>query len=352
MDPEKLFPRSFIDNANDAFFVTRLRDGNKYGRFIEVNKVLCDRLGYSREELIGMDPYQIYPADERERINQALLQVIAGQNPVFETNLVGRNHRLIPVEIGLSREDSTEHPAIIAIARDITERKIAQRRQENYSRQLRDLASRLQNIREDERTVIAREIHDDLGQNLTALKIQTALLFDRTPEIQQNAQPLMILIDQIAERVQKISAKLRPGLLDELGLIPAIEWQSQDFQKHTGIMCDCRLPEEDVYIGNEKATAVFRIFQEALTNVARHAHATHVSINFTLERSCLILEVTDNGIGISDAQIGNIKSLGLLGMKERALIFGGDLTIRGVAGKGTNLKLKIPTSDQEGNNHE
>jgi len=349
MDPEKLFPRSYIDNANDAFFVTLLKDGNKYGRFLEVNKVLCDRLGYSREELIEMDPYRIYPAKEREHVDQAHSRLTAGQNPVFETILVDRKYRLLPVEISLSRGDSPEGPVIIGIARDITQRKIAQRRQENYSRQLRDLASRIQNIREDERTVIAREIHDDLGQNLTALKIQTALLCDRTPEIQQNAQPLMILIDQIAERVQKISAKLRPGLLDELGLIPAIEWQSQDFQKHTGIMCEYRLPEEDVYIGNEKATAVFRIFQEALTNVARHAHATHVSINFTLERNYLILEVTDNGIGISDAQIANIKSLGLLGMKERALIFGGDLTIRGVAGKGTNLKLNIPTGEQEGN---
>jgi PAS domain S-box-containing protein len=349
MDPEKLFLRSFIDNANDAFFVTGLRNGNKYGRFIEVNKVLCDRLGYSRKELIDLDPYQIYPSNEQEHIDQAIARLLAGKNPVFEANLVGRKHRLLPVEISLSFQDTPDGPVIIGIARDITERKIVQRRQENFSRQLRNLASRLQNIREDERTVIAREIHDDLGQNLTALKIQTALLCDRTPEIQQDAQPLMILIDQIVERVQKISAKLRPGLLDELGLVPAIEWQSQDFQKHTGIKCDCRLPEEDVYIGNEKATAVFRIFQEALTNVARHAHATHVSINFSLEGNCLILEVTDNGIGISDAQIGNVKSLGLLGMKERALIFGGDLIIRGVAGKGTNLKLKIPTGNQEGN---
>jgi len=135
--------------------------------------------------------------------------------------------------------------------------------------------------------------------------------------------------------------------LDELGLIPAIEWQAQEFEERTGIQCDCTLPSEELDIENDKATAIFRIFQEALTNVARHAGAKRISVILKEVNEFLLLEITDNGRGIKETQIKNPKSLGILGMKERAIAFGGEVLINGVPDKGTNLKLKMPVYDFE-----
>jgi signal transduction histidine kinase len=130
--------------------------------------------------------------------------------------------------------------------------------------------------------------------------------------------------------------------LDELGLVAALEWQSQQFEMHTGIMCDCILPQSEIVLDQDRATAIFRIFQEALTNVARHANAKKISVIFKNERNRLILDVTDNGLGIRKSQIEDSSSLGILGMKERALVLGGRVSINGVSGKGTNVKVEIP----------
>ncbi len=344
---EKILPRLLIDQAGDALYANYLIHECMYGPFLDVSAVLCERLGYTRDELIKLDPYAIYPSHIRSTIDEALKIMQIRQFNVFDSILIDKNKRQISVEISVRLFDFNGHAVIVSIARDITRRNIIQRKRENYSKQLRDLATRLQDIREEERAVIAREIHDDLGQNLTVLKIQLALLCDRNQELHDRSQPIFTLIDQIVDRVQKISSKLRPDLLDELGLIPAIEWQSKDFQQCTGISCECRVPPEEIILDRVKATAVFRILQEALINVARHAHASRVSIDFYAEQDFLLLEVTDNGVGITKAQISDFRSLGLLGMRERAMTFGGELTIRGVTGKGTNLKLKIPRNHKQ-----
>ena len=337
----------FIDHAYDALLVNQITPTGRFGPFIEVNEVLCKRLDYARAELLELDPYAIFLPEDRSRVDEAIDTAQKTGGCVSEVVMLGRMRRSFPVELGIRLSDHAGSRIAVSVARDITDRRIAQQRKEVFSRQLRSLASRLQHIREEERAMIAREIHDDLGQNLTVLKIRLALFCDRTPELKQQSAQVLSLIDQIVDRVQKISAKLRPGMLDELGLIPAIEWQAQDFKQNTGITCDCRLPDEDISLDNEKATTVFRILQEALTNVARHARATRVSINFYCENDAVTLEVTDNGIGITRAQIDHFMSLGLLGMKERAMIFGGDLDIRGVPGQGTNLKLSLPLNDKK-----
>ncbi len=337
----------FIDHANDALLVNQISPSGRLGPFIEVSEVLCMRLDFARAELLELDPYAIFLPEDRSHVDAALDTAVETGSCIFEVVMLGRMRRSLPVELSMRLSDHDGSRIAVSVARDITDRRIIQQRKEVYSRQLRSLATRLQHIREEERAMIAREIHDDLGQNLTVLKIRLALFCDRTPELKTQFVQVLNLIDQIVDRVQKISAKLRPGMLDELGLIPAIEWQAQDFKQNTGIACDCRLPDEDFSLDNEKATAVFRILQEALTNVARHARASRVSINFYCEDDAVTLEVTDNGIGITPAQIDHFMSLGLLGMKERAMIFGGDLDIRGVPGQGTNLKLIIPLNDKK-----
>lgn len=202
--------------------------------------------------------------------------------------------------------------------------------------------------------MIAREIHDELGQVLTVLKIQISLLSKKLNEDQQPLKDkfdsVSALIDQTVETVQKICAKLRPGILDELGLVAAIEWQSQELSERTGIRSEFIFPSDEICLDSEKSTAVFRIFQEALTNVARHANASLVHIILKIEKSYLILEIIDNGRGISETQLNAVQSLGILGMKERAVLFGGSVYIEGFPGKGTKVRVEIPYSKLENKN--
>ncbi len=181
---------------------------------------------------------------------------------------------------------------------------------------------------------------------LTVLKIQISLLANKLIEnqepLREKITALTNLIDQSVESVQKISSKLRPGILDELGLIAAIEWQTEEFEKLTGIKCSLVLPKEEIDLDAQRATAIFRIFQEALTNIARHANAEKVSVSLLTNLSNISLEIKDNGKGITQEQIKDFRSLGIHGMEERAMIFGGQVYIDGLAGKGTTLKVEIP----------
>lgn len=220
---------------------------------------------------------------------------------------------------------------------------------ERSREQLRNLSRRLQSIREEDSKRIAREIHDELGQSLTALKMDLSWLAARFSEDLSDRRPLLekikamsSLIDRTIQTVQKISSELRPGLLDDLGLIPAIEWQAQEFQRRTGIQCQLAIECETVDLDSERSTAVFRVFQEALTNVARHAQASQVSITLKKDPKQLELKVMDNGIGISEKAIQASDSLGLMGMRERLHPFGGELGIRGWPNKGTEVTVVLP----------
>jgi PAS domain S-box-containing protein len=211
--------------------------------------------------------------------------------------------------------------------------------------QLHALAARIQAVREDERTTIAREIHDDLGQVLTAMKMDLVWLMRRLPPdqaIQAKAESMLKLIDNTITSVRRIATTLRPGMLDDLGLAAAIEWQTQDFQERSGIKCTLDMQVGDLVLDDAHSTAVFRIFQETLTNVARHSGATRVSIKLKKTEQELILEVRDNGRGFRLAVGANKRSMGLLGMKERALLLGGRCDVRGTPGRGTVVTLRVP----------
>ncbi|HGY57290.1 MAG TPA: PAS domain-containing sensor histidine kinase [Caldithrix abyssi] len=338
--------RLLFNNANDAVLVNFLDPGQRLGAFIEVNDIACRRLLYSREELLKQNPYHLVPEKLHKKIQKIVSQLMQSRHVIFELPFFSRDHRLIPMEVSSHLFEFNNRPAVLSILRDITERKRHEQELKLRRDQLRNLASRLQFIREEERKMIAREIHDELGQVLSVLKIQVALLANRLrpdqDDLKERTTSIGKLIDQTVETVQRISAKLRPGILDELGLVAAIQWQAEDFQKQTGIFCKYSLPEEEIDLTPEQATAVFRIFQEALTNVARHAQAEKVSIFLRRRNHHLVLEITDNGSGISEAQINDSQSLGLLGMRERALLMGGEVKIHGVRGKGTNVKVTIP----------
>ena len=213
---------------------------------------------------------------------------------------------------------------------------------------LRRLAAHLISVREEERAHIAREIHDELGQVLTGIKMEVGWLAKRLkePALLEKTESMSKLIDSTVQTVRKIATGLRPEMLDDMGLIAAVAWQAKEFQKRTGIRCRTKLPPEGTKLDLEVSTTAFRIFQEILTNVARHARATRVDIELTVDEERLALEVADNGVGIPNAELNGRKSLGLLGMQERALLFGGHVGITGTPGQGTRVSVSIPIPRQ------
>ena len=201
-------------------------------------------------------------------------------------------------------------------------------------------------MREKESTRIAQEIHDELGQSLTALQMDLAWLSSSIPPgdlaLAGKVQRMRNLVDRTIDSVHRISTELRPILLDDLGLAAAMEWQVGEFQGRTGVQCDARFDCEDGSVDKDQATALFRIFQATLTNVARHSGATHVRVRLFQKGGSLCLEVTDNGRGITRAEIENPKSFGIIGIRERVNLWGGSVTISGRQRRGTTIKVRIP----------
>jgi PAS domain S-box-containing protein len=229
---------------------------------------------------------------------------------------------------------------------EIAERERAEAQLRTSLDQLRALAARLQTVREEERTSIAREFHDELGQACTAIKMDLALirrrLIKKQSQLRAKVDSSVQLVDDMIATLRRIASELRPRTLDDLGLPAALESQAQEFESRSGIPCSVTLPREPLTLDPDSSTAVFRIFQESLTNVARHAHATRVEARLEREQDRLVFQVSDNGRGFDPQKISARESLGLLGMQERALMLNGDLKIEGVPGAGTTMTLTIP----------
>jgi signal transduction histidine kinase len=231
-------------------------------------------------------------------------------------------------------------------AKDRLERKKAEIRLRKSLDQLRELSGYLQSVREDERIRISRQVHDELGQALTGLKMDLSWLAKRLPRdgkpVLDKIESMSGSIDTTIQTVRRISTELRPGILDDLGLVAAIEWQAQEFQQRTGIKCVVTNDLTETILDEDINTAFFRIFQETLTNIIRHANATQVDVRIEKYGHTLHMLVTDNGRGITEAEINNTQSIGLLGMQERAAILGGEVTYTGAAGQGTTVRVQIP----------
>lgn len=232
------------------------------------------------------------------------------------------------------------------LRQEINVRQRAERDLRKSLEQLRALAARLQLVREEERTLVAREMHDELGQACTAIKMDLAAIgrkaTKRQTQIRLKVDSALELVDKMIFTVRKIASELRPKTLDALGLTAALEAQAQEFEDRTGIRCIVVLPREPLALDSEHSTAIFRIFQESLTNVARHAQATRVNARLEIQENQLILVVQDNGRGFDEAQLGGRRSLGLVGMQERAFLLNGEFKIEGVPGSGTKVTLRIP----------
>jgi signal transduction histidine kinase len=266
-----------------------------------------------------------------------------GEEVAIETLKSGATDYVLKTR--LSRLVPAVHRALRE-AQERTQRRRAEEQLRDSHEQLRALSVYLQSVREEERTRIAREVHDELGQALTSCKLDLSWIAHRLPRepraLLQKARQLSDGLDATIGTVRRISSELRPGVLDHLGLIAAIEWQSNEFQNRTGIKCEVRANVRDANFPQELNTAFFRIFQETLTNIIRHAGATHVSVRLKQSDGHIILHVKDNGRGISESDLSS-GSLGLLGMRERAALLGGQFKIsRMPKAGGTQVTVSIP----------
>ena len=255
----------------------------------------------------------------------------------------------VAIRAQLLRDASGTVVRLVGGLRDITQRKKAQEELARSRHRLRALSAKLESLREEERSRISREIHDQLGQMLTGLKMDLRWIERHLGDLDGNAaiNPILDkvveaggLADETIAAVQKIAGELRPGVLDNLGLAAAIRYEAARFQERTGIICQLRVPEQPVSLARDVATAAFRIFQEALTNVTRHASATQADIELRLDDKDFVLEIADNGRGISAETLANPRSLGLLGMQERAASINGQLTVRRGETAGTRVVLR------------
>jgi PAS domain S-box-containing protein len=318
-----------------------------------VNQRWLDYTGLSLEEEIEQPTRAIHPEDIPSVVEKWRADMAAGEPSEDEMRLrrADGEYRWFLVRTAPLRDESGKIIKWYGVSTDIDDRKRAEEQLKSTSEQLRALSARLSSAREQEGTRIARELHDELGSALTSLKWDLEGIDKLCSEggnqadvsnVGQKMKEMMKVIDATLNAVLRISSELRPTILDDLGLLEAIEWQAQQFEARTGIVCQVDSLVENLDLSQEKATAVFRILQEALTNVLRHAHATRVNITIAEEEAEFVFEIRDNGRGITEDEKTGSRPLGLIGMRERAHLVGGRIEIIGIGERGTVLTLRVP----------
>jgi len=288
-----------------------------------------------------------------QTISKPILKLAKAADEFAEGNFSFRAEVRSADEIGLlASEFNTMAESILQTTRNLQNEIVERKRVEEQllvsHQQLRNLSAHLQTVREEERKGLAREIHDELGQALTTLKLHLTVLKGDLQPVSSTAgnaiAPLLTLIDTTIQSVKRMIVALRPRLLDDLGLTAAIEWHVEEFQQRTGIRCSLAIEPAGIVLDDDRSIAIFRIIQETLSNIARHAQANTVAILLHQEEGEIRLHMTDDGIGITAEQATGNTSFGLIGIRERASYWGGEATISGASGQGTTVIVKIPAS--------
>ncbi len=314
----------------------------------------------SVSKLLGLEPEKlisgeikwldlIHP-DDSAKVREVYREAVHFPNytRTFTYRLVNPNGEVVWVENHLENVADSRGKIVYlqSLIYNITERITVEEQLKNSQEQLRNLALYFESLREEEKKNLAFEIHDELGHVLTAMKLELSWMLKkkhlREEVLHERILKMIDMIESTIRKVRSISSQLRPSVLDHFGIVAAIEWQSMEFQKQTAIRCRLYLTKQEIKLNERTAIAVFRIFQEILTNVARHANATRVDVHLEVDGNNLILTVSDNGRGIKLEEISKVKSLGIVGMKERANAVNGKLTIQGVSNVGTTVTLTLP----------
>jgi two-component system, NarL family, sensor histidine kinase UhpB len=332
-----------VELVPDAIWIER------DGRIAFLNRACLELIGSeSVIQVLGKSPLELIHPDFHGLAASRRERLLAGleTNPPVDKKIVRLDGQIRDVEVAETSFYEGGSIAVLAVLRDVTERKLAERELRESREQLRQLSASLLAVREQEKARIARELHDELGQALTGLKMDLVQIVSQLkPEqrgIIDQASAMKALIESTVASVRRIATELRPLMLDDLGLLSTIEWLVNDFSRRTGVAVDLTLPEQEFEVNSELSTALFRVLQESLTNIARHAGASRVRVTLSGTESDVQLTVYDNGKGIGSLLESAPKTFGLLGMRERASMLGGELAVHSDPGAGTSVVMIVP----------
>jgi PAS domain S-box-containing protein len=335
---------ALLELTQDSVFVIDME-----GRILFWSRGAEAMFGYSKAQAVGNTAHKLlcteFPQPLPE-IREELMRVGHWEGDLIKTAHDGKRI-VVSGRWALQWGKRGQAPRVLVISSDITQRKRGEESLVLQREQLRALAERLQAVREEDRKKVARDLHDQIGQILTSIKMDMTWVTRHLPKSED------ALLARVTESIQSINdgvkavrticSGLRPGVLDDLGLAAAIEWQASEFASRNGVHCEVSVPPVDLHLDGDRATATFRIFQECLTNVIRHAQAKSVRVALCQEDENILLVVEDDGIGFIETGVSNtLGSLGLLGMKERAQFCGGDVHISSSPGNGTTVTIRVP----------
>ena len=340
--------RGILDSAMDAIITTDAEQ-----RVILFNNAAETMFGWTRDEALGAPLGSFIP--ERFRRGHAELVARFGQMRTASRRMGGslrvvtglrRSGEEFPIDASISQIDESGTRFYTVILRDVTARIEAEAALRRSKDELQQLGAAAHMTREQEKSRIARELHDELGQLLTMLQMDVAWCKERQPRgdaaFAAKLDRMESLLKGTIAATRRIASDLRPLMLDDLGLVPSIEWLVENFGQRTGIACELSIGDRDLHLSREHATAIFRIIQESLTNVAKHAQATHADITIETEGSSLVVRIEDDGVGFAADAPRKPHSFGLFGLRERASLMGGDASITSAPGEGTRIEVRLP----------
>jgi PAS domain S-box-containing protein len=338
---EKNLSESTINRLPGVFYLY-----NRKGKFFRWNKNFETVSGYTADEVSKMTPLDFFDNDERQLVRDRIETVFTTGAAEVQAHFFTKDRRRIPYYFNGSKVFLDNEDYLIGMGIDISDRVEAEYKMKERTAEIEKLTAYLHHVREEERTHIAREIHDELGQQLTGLKMDAAWIGKKITQendvVVEKVRTMIALIDDTIRSVRRIASELRPGILDDLGLIAALEWYCQEFAGRTGIPCKFSSTFDRDDVERSLSINIFRVCQETLTNVTRHAHAKHVTATLEEIGQFIVLTIADDGVGFDIEGVKSKKSLGLIGMRERALLFQGELQIESLIGIGTTVTLKVP----------
>ena len=344
--------RGILDSAMDAIITVDERQ-----HIVLFNAAAEEVFRCPRDEAVGA-PLDWFIPDRFRREHRQLVREFgstgAASRRMGHARVVmglRRNGEEFPIEASISQTTEGGQQFYTVILRDVTQRIRAEEALRRSRQEIHDLALTASSAREQEKSRIARELHDELGQALTALKIDVSWLREHLgnpqPEVAQKLASMQVLLDGTVAAARRISSDLRPLMLDDLGLLAACDWLVHNFSNRTGVACELVIGSGDLDLPDPHATAIFRVLQESLTNVAKHSDATQVEVTLERDSSSILLTVQDNGRGFSTGDPRKPGSYGLVGLRERAILLGGEVEIESTPGRGTRIEMRLPAPETE-----